>query len=176
MINWAEVLCIAVMSMGFPRAELACQHMNYITEAADKYDISPELLIAVIHVESRWNPNVVSKSNACGLTQVLPQYTKPRISCKKLKNPRTSIFIGAKKLNFWIYKYAKGEKRVGLCGYNAGFRCKGKKKNKIGYYRYAPKVLKYEKALINEVDDILSEMGEQEFEQCEIDYFNGEIK
>ena len=33
---------------------------------------------------------------------------------------------------------------TGLCGYNAGFRCKGKNKNKQGL-KYAKSVLKWEK-------------------------------
>ena len=115
MINMAEILCMAVMSLAYPRAEAACQYMETIVEHAEKNSIAPELLVAVIRVESRFNPRAVSRSNACGLTQVLPQYTKPRISCEQLKNPTSSIRVGAKKLNFWIYKYGKGNKRVGLC-------------------------------------------------------------
>ena len=157
MINWAEIICMAVMSLGYPRAEFACKQMEHVVQAAEENDLAPELLVALIYVESRWNPKAVSRANACGLTQVLPQYTKPRISCNKLKNPKTSIFVGAKKLKFWIYKYGKGNKRTGLCGYNAGFRCKGKKKNHRGYYRYAPKVIKLEKRLVKEIDYILEE-------------------
>ena len=117
----------------------ACKYSGQIVKAADKYKLDPYLLTAMIQVESNWNPYVVSHSNACGLTQVLPQYSK--YTCEQLKNPKTSIFEGAKKLNFWIYKYGKGDITIGLCGYNKGFRCKGKKANRRGL-TYAKKVVK----------------------------------
>ena len=52
--------------------------------------------------------------------------------------------MGAKKLNYWIHKYGKKNKTIGLCGYNAGFRCKGDNKNKTGL-NYARSVLKWER-------------------------------
>ncbi len=143
----AEAICAAVLALGMHNADIACQHMQDVVEAGEKYDLDPVLIVSLIRVESRWTPTAVSRSRACGLTQVLAKYTKPKLKCKQLLNPKTSIKIGAKKLNFWIYKYGKGNIRTGLCGYNAGFRCKGKNKNKIGYYRYAPKVLKFKRKI-----------------------------
>tara|TARA_Y100000593_G_C4306972_1_gene336250 strand:- start:1817 stop:2305 length:489 start_codon:yes stop_codon:yes gene_type:complete len=137
----AETLCLVLLSMGIPRADYACQHLETVVEASNHYDISPEIMLALIYTESRWNHKAVSKSNACGLTQVLPKYTRnPKLTCKSLFDPKVSIWTGAKKLNYWIYKYGRGNKRTGLCGYNAGFRCKGKNKHKRGMY-YAKKVL-----------------------------------
>jgi len=141
----AQVLCAAVMALSFPRAEVACKHMETLLEASEKYDLEPSLMIAMIRVESNWKVNAISRSRACGLTQVLVKYSK--YSCRTLtRNPKLSIREGAKKLHYWIYKYGKGNVKVGLCGYNAGFRCKGKHKNKRGF-RYAKKVLKYKKLL-----------------------------
>ena len=64
-----------------------------------------------------------------------------KYNCKQLKNPKISIWEGARKLNYWIYKYGKGNLKIGLCGYNAGFRCKGKSSNKSGL-TYARKVVR----------------------------------
>lgn len=137
------VLCAAIMASSGLFSDRgknrACKHSGQIVKAADKYKLDPYLLTAMIQVESNWNPYIVSHSNACGLTQVLPQYSK--YTCEQLKSPKTSIFEGAKKLNFWIYKYGNGEITVGLCGYNKGFRCKGKKANRRGL-TYAKKVVK----------------------------------
>ena len=143
----AEAICVAVLALGMPNAETACRYMQDVVEAAEKYDLDPVLIVSLIRVESRWTPTAVSRSKACGLMQVLAKYTKPKLTCKQLLDPKTSIRVGVKKLNFWIYKYGKGNIRTGLCGYNAGFRCKGKNKNTIGYYRYAPKVLKYKRKI-----------------------------
>ena len=141
----ASILCLALVGLSVPRADFACQQLETVLEASELYNISPQLLVAVIYVESRWNHEAVSRSNACGLTQVLPKYTKkPKLSCKDLFDPRLSIMTGAKKLNYWIYKYGKGNKEIGLCGYNAGYRCRGKDRHKRGI-RYARKVLRYSK-------------------------------
>jgi len=156
-----EILCAAVMSLGFPRAEVACKHMETIVEHAEKNDLNPALVVALIRVESRFKATAVSRANACGLMQVLPKYTKkPKLSCDDLKDPKTNIRVGTKKLKFWIYRYGKGRIRTGLCGYNAGFRCKGKNKHPIGM-RYASKVLKYERKLKMEYNKIFKSLNGQ---------------
>ena len=110
-----------------------------------KNNLKPSLIVAVGRVESRWTPKAKSHANACGVLQVLPKYTKnPKRTCSDLQKPAIGIAVGAKKLNYWIYKYGKGNKSTGLCGYNAGFRCKGKNKNTTGL-NYAKSVLKWER-------------------------------
>ena len=153
----AKILCLVLMNLGYPRVETACELMQTIVEEAEKNDLDPALVISVIRVESRFKKDAVSHSNACGLMQVLPQYTKnPKLSCEDLKDPKTNIAVGAKKLNFWIYKYGKGKIRTGLCGYNAGFRCKGENKNKA-YYGYAVSVLKHRKRIRKEYEKMKNE-------------------
>ena len=115
-----------------PNSQYACKNMDVLVEASTYYDLDPHLMISLIHEESRWKPNAVSKKGACGLTQLLPKYTKPRHSCKELKNPEISIWLGAKCLKSWIKNYGRGNEIIGLCGYNAGYRCKGAKAVKSG--------------------------------------------
>tara|TARA_R110000824_G_scaffold377430_1_gene568743 strand:- start:269 stop:820 length:552 start_codon:yes stop_codon:yes gene_type:complete len=172
MLNIAEILCYVVLSLSMPRAELACEHMETLVEASEKYDIRPELMVAMISVESNWNHRVVSKAGACGLTQVLPKYTKrPKLTCEQLKDPDTSIKAGAKALNFWVNKYGDGNERVGLCGYLAGFRCKGDDKNNRGYNRYAPKVLKRATLILREFNHIHKELESGNMNPEEIRFY-----
>tara|TARA_R100000008_G_C3527207_1_gene137234 strand:+ start:166 stop:636 length:471 start_codon:yes stop_codon:yes gene_type:complete len=146
----ADILCLIVMTIGFARAEVACEHMDEVVKASEAYDIRPELMVGLIYAESRWNRKAVSRSNACGLTQVLPKYTRnPKLSCEDLKDPKTSIWTGAKKLNYWIYKYGRGSEKIGLCGYNAGFRCKGENKHKRGMM-YSRSVRKYARKILRQ--------------------------
>ena len=143
----------------------ACLYSQQIEDAAAKNKIDKHIYLALILVESGFNKNVVSSAGACGLTQVLPKYTggianKKKYTCRQLKNPRTSIAVGAKILRWWIDYHKnnsaltkKQKKKMnpdsltryytarGLCGYNAGFRCKGSRPIKGGM-RYANKVLK----------------------------------
>ncbi len=168
----AKLLCL-VFSAGPPdfwltqqRKQLVCNHANLIIKESKKNKIEPTLLAAMITVESNWNHKAVSKAKACGLTQILPKYTgriTKKYTCKQLKNPRISIAAGAKILRWWI-DYHKGKltkkqrKKMspdniknhaisrGLCGYNAGFRCAGKKPTRHGM-RYSRKVVKLQKRI-----------------------------
>ena len=151
----AEILCATLIALGFPRVDVACMHVPTVIEASEKYELDPILLVSLIRVESRWKATAVSRSKACGLTQVLARYSD--YTCDQLKDPKTSIFEGAKKLNFWIYKYGKGKIKTGLCGYNAGFRCKGKNKNATGV-RYAKKVIMYVKKIHDKYDQLEDEL------------------
>jgi soluble lytic murein transglycosylase-like protein len=139
----AKVLCATIMAssgvFGIGGKDRACKHSRQVVEASSKYKLDPYLLTALIQVESNWKSHVVSSAGACGLTQVVHKYSK--YNCKQLKNPKISIWEGAKKLNYWIYKYGKGNLKIGLCGYNAGFRCKGKSAIKSGL-TYAKKVVR----------------------------------
>lgn len=44
--------------------------VNYAIQMAEKYDLSPELVEAVIFVESRWKNDCVSSANCKGLMQL----------------------------------------------------------------------------------------------------------
>ena len=137
-MNIVEILCAGILSLGVggnnERGEFACTHVPQIVELSKEMDFRPEIMISLIHHESRWKPGVVSKANACGLTQVLPRYTggpayprgagNPKLTCDQLKDPTVSINAGARALRYWLHKYGRGNEKIGLCGYNAGFRCR----------------------------------------------------
>jgi soluble lytic murein transglycosylase-like protein len=142
-----QVLCAAVMAMNMPNADFACEHMSHLIDASAKYKIKPEVLVSLIHEESRWKPHVVSRRGACGLTQILPKYTRPYTSCAKLKDPLTSIALGAKTLSVWVRTYGKGRYHKGLCGYNGGYRCKELTSPK----KYASRVLARAARILREV-------------------------
>ena len=162
-MNTAYLICLAVTGLSiFPRAENVCDHAQVIVEEAEKNDLEASLLVSLIAVESNWNPTVESWAGACGLTQVLPKHTKKysgkdrNLTCAELKDPATSIKIGSRILNYWIYSYAKGKYKTALCGYNAGFRCKGNDINATGV-RYANKVLSYKRRLDRAIKRIQNE-------------------
>ena len=114
-----------------------CYLEHSIRTEAIKNDIEPELLASLIFVESSFYPNVVSSADACGLTQVIPKWTGGpetkgvKYTCQQLKDPETSIKVGAQILSYNIKVYGKGNEDKGLCVYNAGTRCITKK----GYYK-----------------------------------------
>lgn len=120
----------------FQRKNL-CGLEHSIRVQAIKNNIEPELLAALIFVESSFYPSVVSSANACGLTQVVPRWTGGpetkgvKYTCQQLKDPETSIKVGAQILSYSIRVYGKGNEDKGLCVYNAGIKCITKK----GYYK-----------------------------------------
>tara|TARA_Y100001970_G_scaffold285306_1_gene404630 strand:+ start:672 stop:1232 length:561 start_codon:yes stop_codon:yes gene_type:complete len=137
----AYVLCLALNAVHGPqglnnlseeRIQFACNNMDAVLEAAYENKINPFNFAGLIFVESRWAPKAVSRSGACGLTQVLPKYVK--YSCKELKDPETSIKVGATSLNRWITKRKKKNEKIALACYNAGNKCeKSKKGNRYSY-------------------------------------------
>ncbi len=154
-MNLSELICAAVLSLGIPNADLACEKMDLVVQESIKNNVEPEVMVALIQTESNWTPSAVSPAYACGLTQVIPKYTGGRASggvkytCNQLKIADTSIVAGTKIFSYWLHNYGKCKigkcrirhYRIGLCGYNAGYRCKGDSPNKQGRY-YASKVLK----------------------------------
>jgi len=148
MMTTAEIICAAVLLIGMPRAEFACEHMQDVVDSSVEYNIDPILLTALIHVESRWNPKVKSKAGACGLTQIIPKFSRKfgYVGCSQLqKNPELAIRKGAQILSYWYYGYARKNIIMALCAYNAGYICtKYKNKKRI---KYPDKVLKYRKKI-----------------------------
>jgi hypothetical protein len=128
MVVTAKTLCLAIMAnsalYGASSAARACSYSDTIVKEATKNKIDPFIFASMLHVESNWKPHLTSSAGACGIAQVMPQWSK--YTCKQLKDPKT------------------GNISVGLCGYNAGFRCKGKNPNRHGV-RYAKKVLRIAK-------------------------------
>jgi soluble lytic murein transglycosylase-like protein len=150
--------CAALIALAIPRADVACSYVPEILERAASYDIRPTVMLSLMHEESRFRPDAVSKAGACGMTQVLPRYTKnPKLSCRALLDPTISIEAGTKALSRWYNsKYAKRDYRIALCAYNAGYRCKkGQQLYSKRGAGYARRVLRRAEALKKKINYFL---------------------
>jgi hypothetical protein len=82
------------------------QYMLHIYAAAAQYRLDPLLLVALISVESAFNPAAESAWGAQGLTQVIPRFHPEKLALHgpdaTLLDPRTSIFVGAQVLREYI--------------------------------------------------------------------------
>ena len=95
-----------------------------------EHPVTPELLTALIVVESSANHIAVSEKGAIGLTQVMPRIWQ--FNKQELFNPYRNIEAGSEILKHYIGKYGiKG----GLSSYNSG-----KKNRSMGYAHYVIKV------------------------------------
>ncbi|MPW17827.1 transglycosylase SLT domain-containing protein [Paraburkholderia sp. CNPSo 3157] len=94
------------------------QFETVIAEASETFHVQPELLRAVIDVESRYNPHAVSDKGALGLMQLMPD-TARRFSDGDMFNPRDNVLAGARYLRFLLDLF-KDDMELALAAYNAG--------------------------------------------------------
>jgi soluble lytic murein transglycosylase-like protein len=90
----------------------------YIDGLSRQYGIDPELVNAVIEVESAWNPRARSRKGALGLMQLLPS-TGLRLGVRDPFDPWDNIAGGVRYLRFLLDRFS-GDVRLALAGYNAG--------------------------------------------------------
>jgi soluble lytic murein transglycosylase-like protein len=159
----AEFICTAMTVLPLPRADYACKHMDTLVAEAQENHIDPVVLAALIHEESRWKPWAVSPAGACGLTQVMPKYTKGRWTCRSLKNPKVSLKAGATILSYWVHTYGNSDYTIGLCGYNGGYRCRGKNKSRRSM-AYAKRILR----MAAELEELVTDQQKAQFLETQI--------
>jgi soluble lytic murein transglycosylase len=93
---------------------------------AERFNIEPELVFAVIHAESGFYQNAVSISGASGLMQIMeptaywlaPQAGLHDFSYENIFCPETNILLGSFYLSMLINRFDNIE--VALSAYNAG--------------------------------------------------------
>jgi soluble lytic murein transglycosylase-like protein len=90
----------------------------YIAQAARSHAVSPELVRAVIVVESAFNPRAVSRRGAVGLMQLLPK-TARRYGVADAFDPEQNIMAGAHYLRDLLTRYGNNLELT-LAAYNAG--------------------------------------------------------
>ena len=103
--------------------------------AAREVGLDPLLLLAVISVESRFNPIAESVMGAKGLMQIIPKYHQAKLlplgGEAALWDPEANIRVGARILQEYVYR--TGTVEAGLQYYNGAFW--------DGTAQYAQKVL-----------------------------------
>jgi soluble lytic murein transglycosylase-like protein len=96
----------------------ASRFAEIIAEAGRRWNVRPELLRAVIAVESRFNPLAVSKRGARGLMQLMPE-TARRFAVGDLFDPRANVLAGARYLRALLDQFDDNIE-LALAAYNAG--------------------------------------------------------
>jgi soluble lytic murein transglycosylase-like protein len=91
-----------------------------VKRLAPQYAIDPQLVMALISVESAFDSKAVSPKNAQGLMQLIPE-TAERFGVQKVFNAADNIKGGLAYLR-WLMAFFQGEVTLVLAAYNAGER------------------------------------------------------
>jgi soluble lytic murein transglycosylase-like protein len=93
---------------------------NLVRSLAPEFRLDPKLVVAVIQVESNFDPNARSPKNAQGLMQLIPETAK-RFGVKDVWDPEQNVRGGMAYLR-WLLDNFEGDTKLALAGYNAGER------------------------------------------------------
>jgi soluble lytic murein transglycosylase-like protein len=128
----------------------ATQYDAIIEHAALSSALEPNLLRAVIVVESGFNSHAVSKRGAVGLMQLMPA-TASRYGVLNPYDARQNVHGGARYLKFLIDRFGQNI-RLALAAYNAGEEAVDRNGGQIPPFTetmaYVPRVMKIYKMLV----------------------------
>jgi soluble lytic murein transglycosylase-like protein len=130
----------------------ASQYDAIIEKAAVSAAVEPNLLRAVIVVESGFNSRAVSKRGAVGLMQLMPA-TASRFGVLNPYDPLENVHGGARYLKFLMDRFGQNV-RLALAAYNAGEEAVDRNGGQIPPFTetmaYVPKVLKIYRMLTSQ--------------------------
>jgi putative PEP-CTERM system TPR-repeat lipoprotein len=115
---------LAIEALAQDRADLDLQTRErrlidyWVRRLAPEYGLDPELIMAVIEIESNFNPGARSPANALGLMQLIPA-TAARFGVRDRADPVQNLHGGMAYLR-WLLSFFDGDLRLSLAGYNAG--------------------------------------------------------
>lgn len=92
--------------------------VELVKQLAPTYAVDPRLALAVVSVESNFQPTARSPKNAQGLMQLIPE-TAQRFNVKNTFDPVQNIKGGLAYLR-WLLAYFQGSVPLVAAGYNAG--------------------------------------------------------
>ena len=114
--------CLLLLLLLLPRVAPAqvdpAPAAQFVRQYAGHYRISPELVAALIDVESRWNPRALSSKGAMGLMQLMPA-TARRYGAVKPFDVEQNIAAGTRYVTALMWEF-HGDLRLVVAAYYAG--------------------------------------------------------
>jgi soluble lytic murein transglycosylase-like protein len=116
------IRCLLVLLFVFPRFAIGqadpAPAAGFVRKYAARYRVPPELIAALIDVESRWNPRAVSNKGAMGLMQLMPATAK-RYGAFDPFNAEQNIAAGTRYVTALMWEF-HGDLRLVCAAYYAG--------------------------------------------------------
>jgi soluble lytic murein transglycosylase-like protein len=107
------------MPTSFSFTRINCnQYDDIIRRASKEHGIKYELVKAIIHAESSFNPKAVSPAGACGLMQLMPENIE-KFNVNDPFDPQENIMAGTKFFRQLLDRYDR-DLKLTLAAYNAG--------------------------------------------------------
>ena len=117
-------LLIAIPQLGVAATDASTAE-QYVERYATQYRVPPELVAALIDVESRWNPHALSNKGAMGLMQLMPA-TARRFGAFQPYDAEQNIAAGTRYVTTLMWEF-RGDLRLVAAAYYAGDYWIGKK-------------------------------------------------
>jgi soluble lytic murein transglycosylase-like protein len=108
------------LTLEVAKEEFFRTHVPYgdiIYSEALRNDLSPELVAAVVETESDFKVRLISRKNAQGLMQIIPE-TAQLLGVKDPFDPHQNIAAGTRYLRYLMDRFS--DPRLALAAYNAG--------------------------------------------------------
>ncbi len=155
--NWGRKKSSTKSLRDHGRYEYSTEYDHIIRQAAAKYKLDPNLIKAMIKVESNFYAKAISPKGAQGLMQLMPP-TADRMGVINAFDSRDNIMGGSKYFRFLLDLFDEN-KTLAIAGYNAGENAVIKYGYEIPPYRetegYVDKVFAHYKNLQKQDSKIL---------------------
>jgi soluble lytic murein transglycosylase-like protein len=114
-------LLLFLLLLSIPRLGLAASDISakerFVVYYAVQYRVPPELIGALIDVESRWNPHALSNKGAMGLMQLMPATAK-RFGAFQPYDAEQNIAAGIRYVTSLMWEF-RGDLRLVAAAYYA---------------------------------------------------------
>lgn len=116
-MKWLLIFLLLMPAISFGEVHPAFAE-QCVSRYANRYRVPPELIAALIDVESRWNPRAVSTKGAMGLMQLMPESAR-RFGAFHPFDIEENIAAGTRYVTALMWEF-HGDLRLVTAAYYAG--------------------------------------------------------